>query len=79
MPLQITVRAAKPVAVAGDVIVVGVWTRALRSKKKGALDPLAPFERALGGGLSTLLQREEFGGKKDQSVRVQTLGKLPAL
>jgi leucyl aminopeptidase len=78
MPLQITVRAAKPVAVAGDVIVVGVWTRALRSKKKGALDPLAPFERALGGGLSTLLQREEFGGKKDQSVRVQTLGKLPA-
>jgi leucyl aminopeptidase len=78
MPLQITVRTAKPVAAAGDVIVVGVWTRASRSKKKGATDSLAAFDRALGGGLTKLIQREDFGGKKDQSVRAQTLGRLSA-
>ncbi len=78
MPLLITVRTANPIAVGGDVIVVGVSAPVPRSKKKGAVDPLAAFDRALGGGLSKLLHREDFKGKKDQSVRVPTFGKLPA-
>src|SRR5580692_948098 len=76
MPLQITVRTAKPAAVSGDVLVVGVFT--LGSKKaKGAPDTVSVLDRALGGGLSKLFVREEFKGKKDQSVRVPTFGKLP--
>ncbi len=78
MPLQITVRTAKPIAVAGDVVVVGTWSRASQSKRKRAPDPLAAFDRVLRGGLSKLLSREEFVGKKDQSLRVQMLGKIPA-
>jgi leucyl aminopeptidase len=78
MPLLITVRTANPIAVGGDVIVVGVFARVPRGKKKGGVDPIAAFDRALGGGLSKLIQREDFNGKKDQSVRVPALGKLPA-
>jgi leucyl aminopeptidase len=77
MPIQITVRTASPVAVGGDIMVVGIRTRSSGTKKKGEVDAMAVFDRALGGGLSKLIQREEFKGKKDQSIRVQTLGKLP--
>jgi leucyl aminopeptidase len=77
MPLQITVRTAKPAAVAGDVLVVGAFSGASVKKKKGAPDALALLDRALGGGLSKLMAREEFKAKKDQSVRLPILGKIP--
>jgi len=77
MPLQITVRMAKPAAVAGDVLIVGAWSRGTAKKKKGAPDQLAALDRALSGGLSKLIAREEFKAKKDQSIRLNTLGKLP--
>jgi leucyl aminopeptidase len=78
MPLQIAVRTAKPAAVSGDVLVIGVWTLGSSRKKKGAPDALSSLDRALGGGLTKVFAREEFKGKKDQSVRVPTFGKLPA-
>lgn len=77
MPLQITVRTAKPAAVAGDVLVVGAFSGASAKKKKGAPDSLSLLDRALGGGLSKLMAREEFKAKKDQSVRLPILGKIP--
>ncbi len=79
MPLQITVRTAKPISVAGDVLVVGTFTRAGAGggKKKGAPDAVAAVDRALSGGLSKLMAREEFKGKKDQSVRMPIVGRLP--
>jgi leucyl aminopeptidase len=76
MPLQIAVRTAKPSTVAGDILVLGVWTLGSK-KKKGPPDALATLDRALGGGLTKVFAREEFKGKKDQSVRVPTFGKLP--
>jgi leucyl aminopeptidase len=77
MPLQITVRTAKPAAVGGDVLVVGTFTRSAARKKKGAPDALAAVDRALSGGLSKLMAREDFKGKKDQSVRLPLVGRLP--
>jgi leucyl aminopeptidase len=77
MPLQITVRAAKPAAVAGDVLVIGTFTRASAKQKKGVPDALATIDRAMSGSLSKLIAREEFKAKKDQSVRMPTVGKLP--
>ncbi len=82
MSLQIAVRTAKPASVAGDVLAVGVWSHQSGKKsgarsKKGQPDPLAAIDRALGGALTKLLAREEFKGKRDQLVRVPTLGKLP--
>jgi leucyl aminopeptidase len=76
MPLQITVRTAKPAAVSGDVLVVGAWTL-VPKKKKSPPDTISTLDRALGGGLSKLFAREDFKGKRDQSVRVPTFGKLP--
>jgi leucyl aminopeptidase len=77
MPLQITVRTAKPAAVSGDILVVGVFSLGSKKKTTGAADTISTLDRALGGGLSKLLAREDFKGKKDQSVRVPTFGKLP--
>jgi len=77
MPLQITVRTAKPSAAAGDVLVVGTFTRSSSRQKKGAPDALATVDRALNGGLSKLMAREEFKAKKDQSVRMSIVGRLP--
>ncbi len=36
------------------------------------------LDRALGGGVSRLLAKEDFTGKKDQMLSVPTLGRLPA-
>ncbi len=76
MPLQISARLAKPAKTSADVVVVGVWT--LPSSKKGRLAELADLDRALGGGLSRTIAKEEFKGKRDQSLAVATLGRLPA-
>jgi leucyl aminopeptidase len=76
MPLQITVRTAKPAAVSGNILVVGVFSLGSKKKTTGAADTISALDRALGGGLSKLLAREDFKGKKDQSVRVPTFGKL---
>ncbi len=78
MPLKIAVRSAKPLDVGADVAVIGVWSNEVgRKKKKGAPDPLAALDRALGGGLSRVIANEEFKGKKDQQLRVPALGKMP--
>ena len=76
MPLKISARAAQPVETSADIVVVGVWT--LSSSKKSRLAELEELDRALGGGLARLIAKDEFKGKKDQSVSVPTLGRLPA-
>ena len=76
MPLNITARTAQPAKTGADVTVVGVWT--LSSSKKSKLSDLADFDRALGGGLAKLIAKDGFKGKKDQTLSVSTLGKLPA-
>jgi leucyl aminopeptidase len=80
MPLQITVRTAKPSAVAGDILIVGAYARGAgrKSKKsKEAPDAVTVIDRALGGGLVKVFAREEFKGKKDQSVRLPIVSRLP--
>jgi leucyl aminopeptidase len=75
MPLEIQVRTAQVLELTGDVLVVGV----LQAGGKGALAPwLKPVDAALGGALSKLVAKEEFSGKRDQTIALSTLGKLPA-
>ncbi len=76
MPLQISARAAQAAKTSGDVIVVGVWT--LTSSKKTRLADVADVDRALNGGLAKMIAKDEFKGKKDQSLSFAPLGKLPA-
>ncbi len=79
MPLKISVRSAQPLDVSADVVVLGVWTLAsAKKKKKGGRDPLASVDRALGGGLSKVIAREDFKGKRDQQIRVPGLGRIAA-
>ena len=64
MPLDIQLRAAQPIDLAGDVLVVGV---AQIGGKSPALPPsLHVIDTALGGALSKLATKEEFTGKRDQ-------------
>ncbi|MCA9584502.1 MAG: leucyl aminopeptidase [Myxococcales bacterium] len=78
MPLKITVRSAQPVKESGDVIVVAVNTLSGGSKKKKDRSPLDGFDRALGGALVKRFRKDDFKGKKDQSVGISTLGKVKA-
>jgi leucyl aminopeptidase len=79
MPLKISVRSAQPLDVSADVVVIGVWTLpSEKKKKKGAADPLAAVDRALGGGLTKVMAREDFRGKREQQIRLPTLGRLAA-
>jgi leucyl aminopeptidase len=40
-------------------------------------DSLQALDHALGGGLAALIAKEEFTGKRDQTLSIPTLGKLP--
>ena len=74
MPLKITVRSVLPSREAGDLMVVG--TPLLGGKaKKNEQSPLDGLERATGGALGRLIKKEEFKGKKDQTISLTTLGK----
>ena len=76
MPLDIQLRAAQPSDLAADVLVVGVLQI---GGKSPALPPsLKPIDTALGGALSKLAAKDEFTGKRDQSISVATLGRLQA-
>ena len=76
MPLKISARSAQPVESNADVVVVGVWS--LANSKKSRLAELGDLDRALGGGLGRMIAKEDFKGKRDQSLTLPTLGRLPA-
>jgi leucyl aminopeptidase len=82
--LTLSIRTAKPLETTADVLVLGVWAfAATDSKKKPKASAPLPellesLDRALGGGLSALVAKDEFTGKRDQTISIPTLGKLPA-
>src|SRR5215475_6787921 len=87
MPLKINARQTQPLDLNADVVVMGTWTfpQAKNDKKKkgdGKQGTGVAFvdalDRALGGGVSRLIAKEEFTGKKDQTLSVPTLGRMPA-
>ena len=71
MPLKITLKSTDPLNVAADVSVIGIVEGA--SPTAGAL---ARLTKALGQVVPKTLKREEFTGKKDQSVEFTTNGRL---
>ncbi len=76
MTLDIQLRTAQPQELTGDLLVVGV-TQAGGSAP--ALPPaLKALDQALGGALAKLAAKEEFTGKRDQSLSLATLGRIAA-
>lgn len=74
--MKINVRSASPTAADAEVVVLGVWqTTAKKGPSSAALDAV---DHALGGGLGALMQAEEFTAKRDQTLILPTLGKIPA-
>ncbi len=71
MALKITLKSADPLNVPADVSVIGIVEGA--SPKAGVL---ARLTKALGQIVPKTLKREEFTGKKDQSVEFATNGRL---
>ncbi len=75
MPLEIQVQTAQVPDLKADVIVVGV----LQAAGKGAVPPaLKPLDAALGGALAKLMAKDEFSGKRDQTIALSTLGRIGA-
>jgi leucyl aminopeptidase len=75
MALDIQLRAAQPIDLAADVLVIGI----VNAGKSPSLPPsVKPIDAALGGALSKLAAREEFTGKRDQVLSVASLGRLAA-
>jgi leucyl aminopeptidase len=76
LPLDIQLRAAAPQELAADVLVIGVSQANAKSPTFPA--HIKPLDAALGGALSKLAAREEFVGKRDQTLSLATLGRLPS-
>src|SRR6185312_11569141 len=75
MPLDTQVRAAQPSELTGDLLVVGV----LQSGTKGTLPKeLKSIDQSLDGALARLAAKEEFSGKRDQTLALSTLGRIGA-
>jgi leucyl aminopeptidase len=75
MPLEIQVQTAQVPDLAADLLVVGV----LQGGGKAGLAPaLKSADAALGGALAKLVAKEEFVGKRDQTIALSTLGRLGA-
>lgn len=80
--MNVTLRSSKSLSAsltvdaAADTLVVGVWAFS-PGKKNAEPEAFRVLEEKLPGFLA-LVAKEEFKGKKDQTLRVPTLGKLPS-
>lgn len=77
MPLEILLENQSPSSLEVDVLVVGLFEVA-KDKQKSLGGALRGFDPAWVSAVEALMVREEFLGKKDQSLAVHTLGKLGA-
>jgi leucyl aminopeptidase len=76
MNLDIQLRTALPQELTADLLVIGVTQTT--GKAPGLPPSLKAVDAALGGALAKLAAKEEFSGKRDQALSLQTLGRLPA-
>ncbi len=71
MTLKITARAGNPLDVQDEPVVVAVFS--LVPTKTGALpEPLRSIDKTLDGRLAKLIAKEEFTGKREQSLAMQS-------
>jgi leucyl aminopeptidase len=69
MPIKFSLSSTEPLSVAADVLVLGVPEGS--TMKEGALGELS---KALGPSMAKAVKREEFTGKKDQTLDLPTGG-----
>ncbi|MFT3765009.1 MAG: leucyl aminopeptidase [Minicystis sp.] len=69
MPIKLSLSSTEPLSIAADLLVLGVPEGS--SMKEGALGDLS---KALGPSMAKAVKREEFTGKKDQTIELSTGG-----
>jgi leucyl aminopeptidase len=69
MPIKLSLSSSEPLSVAADVLILGVREGA--SFKEGALGDLS---KSLGPSFGRAVKREDFTGKKDQSLEISSGG-----
>jgi len=74
MPLNVTCSATAAHQAAVDLLAVAVYA----GDSIPSDTTVAALDKALDGGLGRAIQREEFKGKKEQTLELDTLGKVPA-
>lgn len=67
MPIKLSISSTEPLSVAADVLVLGVPEGS--SMKEGAVGELA---KAVGPSMAKAVKRDEFTGKKDQTLEICT-------
>lgn len=72
MSIKLSIVSQAPLSIAADVVVIGVPEGA--STKEGIL---AELEKALGPVVARVVKREDFTGKKDQTLDLSTNDALP--
>lgn len=73
MPLKLSCATTDPIKASADMLAVGVFA----ADSISSTSPVAAIDQALGGALADLISRQEFGGKRDQVLEIDTLGRLP--
>ena len=76
LPLDIELRVAPAEQLDAGILALGVFQASSKSASISAA--LKPIDRALDGALSKLAAKEEFSGKRDQTLSIATLGRIPA-
>jgi leucyl aminopeptidase len=76
LPLDIQLRVAPAQELAVGILAIGVVQ--IRPNAGGGLTSLKPMDRLLDGALSKLAAKEEFTGKRDQTLSIATLGRIAA-
>lgn len=77
--MKIALKTGKPLDATTDLLVVPVLAFERKGKKGTVADlpaPLPQVDRAVNKTLAELLKREDFSGKRDQSVALATYGRL---
>lgn len=76
MPIDIQIRTDSPADLSADVLAVGVLQS---GTAPGDLPPsLKPLDRIFEGAIAKLVEKEEFSGKRDQTLSISTLGRIRA-
>ncbi|MEO8874993.1 MAG: leucyl aminopeptidase [Polyangiaceae bacterium] len=90
MPLRIAIRSAradqfgatisKSQSASAHVVIIGTWAipAGKDAAKRKLPEAIAAADKDLGGGLASVIEREEFTGKREQTLSVPTFGKLGA-
>jgi leucyl aminopeptidase len=76
LALDIQLRVTPAHELAAGILALGVFQAG--PKGAGSLTPFKPIDRALDGALSKLAAKEEFSGKRDQTLSIATLGRIAA-